>query len=117
MGLEVNRPNDTCCGMAGAFGFERSKYALSQAVGERKLFPALREVSDDTELVADGFSCREQVRQITGRLPLHTAELLALGLGLGNPPEVKQRSGGLLATRVLFATVTFSLLALGYTLW
>ena len=66
-----------CCGMAGSFGFEADKYALSQAIGELAVFPAMRAASADTILVADGFSCREQIRQGCGREPVHIAELLA----------------------------------------
>jgi Fe-S oxidoreductase/FAD/FMN-containing dehydrogenase len=66
-----------CCGMAGSFGFETDKYALSQAIGNLAVLPAMRSARDDTLLVADGFSCREQIRQGCGREPMHTAELLA----------------------------------------
>jgi FAD/FMN-containing dehydrogenase/Fe-S oxidoreductase len=66
-----------CCGMAGSFGFEADKYALSQSIGELAVLPAMRAAAEDTLLVADGFSCREQIRQACGRDPLHTAELLA----------------------------------------
>lgn len=64
--------------MAGAFGFERgAKHELSVQMGERKLAPAVRRASPETIVLADGFSCREQIRQRTGRMPLHLAELLA----------------------------------------
>jgi Fe-S oxidoreductase len=66
-----------CCGMAGSFGFEADKYALSQTIGELAVLPAMRAAPPDTFLIADGFSCREQIRQACGRQPLHTAELLA----------------------------------------
>ncbi|MBW3668642.1 MAG: FAD-binding protein [Actinobacteria bacterium] len=71
-----------CCGMAGSFGFEDddTKYAVSVACGERALLPAVRAASPDTLLVADGFSCREQIDQTTGRRALHTAEVLAQAL-------------------------------------
>jgi hypothetical protein len=64
--------------MAGPFGFERGKYAVAQAVGERVLLPAVRSASPETLIVADGFSCREQIRQSTGRKALHLAEVLQL---------------------------------------
>ena len=54
-------PDSGCCGMAGAFGFERENYDVSVAVGERVLLPAVRDRDDDTLVVADGFSCREQI--------------------------------------------------------
>jgi hypothetical protein len=67
--------------MAGAFGFERGEhYELSMKIGERALLPAVRAASDDTLLIADGFSCREQVSQSTGRRALHLAEVLELTL-------------------------------------
>ncbi len=73
---EVVRPDSGCCGMAGAFGFERKKFAISQRIGERVLLPAVRNEAADTLLVADGFSCREQITQATGRPTLHLAEIL-----------------------------------------
>jgi Fe-S oxidoreductase len=80
MGLTVEAPDSGCCGMAGAFGFEADKFAMSQAIGERVLLPAVRAAAADTLIVADGFSCREQIRQATGRPAIHLAEVLALGL-------------------------------------
>ena len=66
-----------CCGMAGPFGFERDKYTVSQTLGERVLLPAVRTADDDTLIVTDGFSCREQIAQGTGRRAVHVAEVLA----------------------------------------
>jgi Fe-S oxidoreductase len=65
-----------CCGMAGPFGFEKDKFSVSQAIGERILLPAVRKASDDTLIVTDGFSCREQIFQATGKRALHLAEVL-----------------------------------------
>lgn len=76
MELELDRAGDGCCGMAGAFGFEREHYELSLAVGEHDLLPRARALERDDLLVADGFSCREQLRQSVGRRPLHLAEVL-----------------------------------------
>ena len=76
MGTDLQSLDSGCCGMAGAFGFEKGKYAVSQAVGERVLLPAVRAAATDTLIVSDGFSCREQICQATGRRPLHFAELL-----------------------------------------
>jgi Fe-S oxidoreductase len=75
-GADVHAPDTGCCGMAGAFGFEADKYAVSQAIGERVLLPAVRQSPADTVIVSDGFSCREQIRQATGRKALHLAEVL-----------------------------------------
>jgi FAD/FMN-containing dehydrogenase/Fe-S oxidoreductase len=82
MGLEVDVPDSGCCGMAGAFGFDRAgdHYAVSQALGERVLLPAVREADATTWVVTGGFSCREQIEQGTGRSVLHPAELLALAI-------------------------------------
>ena len=65
-----------CCGMAGAFGFEKEHYDLSLKIGERALLPRVREAASDTVVMADGFSCREQIVQTTGRRPLHLAQVL-----------------------------------------
>ena len=66
--------------MAGPFGFLADKFALSQAVGERVLLPAVRQASSETLIVADGFSCQEQIRQATGRRALHLAEAMQLAV-------------------------------------
>lgn len=76
-----------CCGMAGAFGYERAHYDVSQACGERALLPAVRAAAPTTIVVADGFSCREQVQQATERTPLHTAELLKMALDEARAPS------------------------------
>ena len=75
-GHAVDVLDSGCCGMAGAFGFQRSKYPLSVALAERVLLPAVREAPDAT-VVADGFSCREQLRQLGNVQARHLAELLA----------------------------------------
>jgi Fe-S oxidoreductase len=76
-GLDYRLLDSGCCGMAGAFGFEEDHYEISLAVGERVLLPAVREASPDTPIVADGFSCRQQIAQATGRRAIHLAELLS----------------------------------------
>ncbi len=80
MGLEVERPAAGCCGMAGAFGFEREHYDVSVAAGERVLLPAVRAQGDDVIVVADGFSCRQQILQLSDRQALHLAEVVQLAL-------------------------------------
>jgi FAD/FMN-containing dehydrogenase/Fe-S oxidoreductase len=80
MGADLQSIDSGCCGMAGPFGFERDKYAVSQAVGERVLLPAVRNTPADALIVSDGFSCREQILQATGRRALHLAEALQLAL-------------------------------------
>ena len=80
MGLDYQMLDSGCCGMAGSFGFESEKYDVSIKVGERVLLPAVRKAERSTVLVADGFSCREQIAQTTNREALHTAEVLALAM-------------------------------------
>jgi FAD/FMN-containing dehydrogenase/Fe-S oxidoreductase len=80
MGVELQTLDSGCCGMAGPFGFEKDKYAVSQAVGERVLLPAVRQAGPDTFILTDGFSCREQIVQATGRQAVHLAELLQIAL-------------------------------------
>jgi Fe-S oxidoreductase len=74
---EVSMLDSGCCGMAGPFGFEKDKFEVSQALGERVLLPAVRSAAAETILVSDGFSCREQIRQNSPRNALHLAEVLA----------------------------------------
>ena len=67
--------------MAGAFGYEKGEpYDVSIACGERVLLPAVRAAAADALIVADGFSCREQIVQTTGRHAVHSAELLKLAI-------------------------------------
>jgi len=79
-GADVQSIDSGCCGMAGPFGFEKEKYDVSLAVGERVLLPAVRNTPENALIVSDGFSCREQIEQTTGRRALHLAEALQLGL-------------------------------------
>ena len=65
-----------CCGLAGNFGVERGHYEVSLAVAEDQLLPAVRAAGPDTVILADGFSCRTQVADLTGRRALTLAELL-----------------------------------------
>jgi Fe-S oxidoreductase len=76
LGLDVDAPDTGCCGMAGSFGFEKRKYDVSVACGERVLLPAVRSLPGDALVVADGFSCREQIAQLSGRHAMHIAEVL-----------------------------------------
>ncbi|HEU5079278.1 MAG TPA: FAD-binding and (Fe-S)-binding domain-containing protein [Opitutaceae bacterium] len=81
IGLDVDMPDSGCCGMAGAFGFEKDHYDVSIACGERVLLPKVREAPAETLIVADGFSCREQIAQTTERRALHLAQVLELANG------------------------------------
>ncbi|SCZ63344.1 FAD-binding and (Fe-S)-binding domain-containing protein [Thiohalomonas denitrificans] len=82
MGIRASMPTTGCCGMAGSFGFERDKYDLSVACGERVLLPEVRN-SRDRLVITDGYSCREQIRQATGRRALHIAEVAQMALQKG----------------------------------
>jgi FAD/FMN-containing dehydrogenase/Fe-S oxidoreductase len=75
-GLTARILDAGCCGMAGAFGYDRQHYRVSVDVGERVLLPAVRRAPDDTIIVANGFSCREQIQQLTGRRAYHLAEVM-----------------------------------------
>ncbi len=65
-----------CCGMAGAFGFEKEHYELSMKIGEMILFPAIRNTNDNTVIAASGTSCRHQIKEGTGRIAYHPIEIL-----------------------------------------
>ena len=84
LGIDFTAPEDGCCGMAGAFGFESGdRYDVSIAAGERVLLPRVREADRDTLIIADGFSCREQISQTTSRRALHLAEVVDLARRTG----------------------------------
>ena len=77
----VARPVETsCCGMAGAFGYEARHYEISMRMGEASLLPAVRNAARHALIVADGFSCRQQIRDGTRRRPLHVAQVLERAL-------------------------------------
>jgi len=65
-----------CCGMAGAFGYEKEHYDLSMKVGELVLFPAIREEHSDTVICAPGTSCRHQIKDGTERTAFHPVEII-----------------------------------------
>ncbi len=75
-GMTVEEVDSGCCGMAGSFGYEKEHYDISQVIGERRLFPAVRNLSADAGLVACGFSCRHQIADATGRQASHWVQLL-----------------------------------------
>jgi len=66
--------------MAGSFGFEHDRYEVSMAIGEQQLLPAVRQAPQDWLIIADGFSCREQISQGTGRESLHLAQVIRMSL-------------------------------------
>jgi FAD/FMN-containing dehydrogenase/Fe-S oxidoreductase len=76
LGLDAHFLDAGCCGMAGAFGFSKDHYEVSLAVGEHALLPTIRSADPASLIIADGFSCRTQIAQTTGRRALHLAEAL-----------------------------------------
>ncbi|HTT22383.1 MAG TPA: FAD-linked oxidase C-terminal domain-containing protein [Candidatus Sulfotelmatobacter sp.] len=80
LGIDFTSPAPGCCGMAGSFGFHSEHYEISQAIGELELLPAVRRAPPDWLIIADGFSCREQISQNTSRHALHVAEVLQMAL-------------------------------------
>ena len=103
MGVEFDALTDGCCGMAGAFGFEKGEhYDVSIKCGERSLIPKVRDADEGTLLIAEGFSCREQIRQMTDREGLHLAQVIRMAIqegpggASGQRPEaavVRERRG------------------------
>ncbi|MHC2333125.1 FAD-binding and (Fe-S)-binding domain-containing protein [Bradyrhizobium sp. USDA 4454] len=79
-GLEVKTIESSCCGMAGAFGYGADTYQASIEMAELSLLPAVRATDQDTLIVADGTSCRHQIKDGSGRTPLHVASVLAMSL-------------------------------------
>ena len=80
MQLDLEHPDSGCCGMAGAFGFEERHYGMSMEIGERVILPLVRAAGPETLILADGFSCREQIEQATGRETLHFAQVVRMAM-------------------------------------
>jgi Fe-S oxidoreductase len=87
-GLEVETPDSGCCGLAGSFGYGRERYSVSMAIGERVLLPRVRQAADDTLVITNGYSCRQQIAHGAGRRAWHLAEVLA-----GHPAAATSGSG------------------------
>jgi FAD/FMN-containing dehydrogenase/Fe-S oxidoreductase len=79
-GITARTIETSCCGMAGAFGYEAEHYEVSMRMAEAALLPAVRNAAPSALIVADGFSCRHQIRDGSGREPLHVAQLLERAL-------------------------------------
>jgi FAD/FMN-containing dehydrogenase/Fe-S oxidoreductase len=100
MGVDYEQPYKGCCGMAGSFGFEAPHYDVSQQIGEQVLLPAVRKADTDEIILADGFSCKEQIEQGTDRRALHLAELIQMALQegpagpIGRYPETWNHGNG-----------------------
>ncbi len=113
LGLDYQLLDSGCCGMAGAFGFEKDHYDVSIKAGERVLLPAVRKADRDTLIIADGFSCREQIAQTTDREALHLAQVLQMAMHEGDRKtkvEIPER-GEAHVTERSPATVAMTLVA------
>jgi len=75
-GLSVEQIQSSCCGMAGAFGYAAETYEISKKMGELSLLPAVRKTPADSLIAADGFSCRHQILEGSGRQAKHVAVIL-----------------------------------------
>ncbi|MGH9615846.1 MAG: FAD-binding and (Fe-S)-binding domain-containing protein [Acidobacteriaceae bacterium] len=76
-GAHVDLLDSGCCGMAGPFGFEKEKYSISTKLADRVLLPAVERAEKETVIVTNGFSCREQIAQLSDRRAVHLSEALA----------------------------------------
>jgi Fe-S oxidoreductase len=84
-GLDVTTLDAGCCGMAGAFGFEKKHYDLSVQIANLELVPSLK-AEPEAMVAATGTSCRHQIRDLTGRIALHPIQVIRAGLS-GNADE------------------------------
>jgi len=80
MGLDFEVLDSGCCGMAGSFGFDKEKVKISERIGELVLLPKVRAAGEDTLIVTNGYSCREQIAQGAARGALHLAEVIDMAL-------------------------------------
>ncbi len=93
MGLDYELLDSGCCGMAGSFGFEHEHRDISVKIGEQRLLPMVRGAGEDTLVIADGFSCKSQIEDLTERRALHTAQVIRMAMDhgpqgvSGNRPE------------------------------
>jgi Fe-S oxidoreductase len=81
--LNVETIESSCCGMAGAFGYGAETYRASLQMAELSLLPAVRRAETDTLVIADGTSCRHQIKDGSGRTAIHVARALAISLDAG----------------------------------
>ena len=100
MGVEDSHPEVGCCGMAGAFGYESANnhYEESVAAGERALLPLLRAAKEKELIIADGFSCQEQIQQQTNRSALHMAQVMQMAIR-GQGPATRRPEAAIIARR------------------
>ena len=118
VGLDFQVLDSACCGMAGSFGFEAEKYDVSVQVGERVLLPAVRKASPDTLIIADGFSCFEQIDGLVGRQALHIAEVLQMAIRAERgEPETVHQNGDLARKIATTALIGAGVVATGAALY
>jgi len=86
--LAVETIESSCCGMAGAFGYGADTYQASIEMAELSLLPAVRRADATTLIVADGTSCRHQIKDGTNRASLHVARVLAVSLDSATRPII-----------------------------
>lgn len=87
LGFRVKEIESTCCGMAGAFGYEAEHAEMSQKIGELSVLPAVRAAAAGTCIAASGTSCRDQMEQLAGREARHPVEWVAQALGVDVPVD------------------------------
>ena len=75
-GYKVEVVDSGCCGMAGAFGYEKEHYDISQSIGKERLFPSVSSKGQEWDMAVMGISCREQIEHGTGRSVRHLVEVL-----------------------------------------
>ena len=80
-GCDVQEIESGCCGMAGAFGFEKEHYDISMKIGEQTLFPTIRSQNGSFDVVSEGVSCRQQIEDGTGKKAKHLVEILLEATG------------------------------------
>lgn len=80
LGLDFELLDSGCCGLAGSFGFERGHHEISVQIAEQRLMPAVRQAPKDSLLIADGFSCKTQIEELSDRRALHTAQVIKMAL-------------------------------------
>jgi Fe-S oxidoreductase len=90
-GLKVETVESSCCGMAGAFGYGSETYDTSMAMGELSLLPAARKAEAATDIVADGFSCRHQIRDGAQRSAHHAVRIIAAAMRAADPVSPVKR--------------------------
>jgi FAD/FMN-containing dehydrogenase/Fe-S oxidoreductase len=92
-GLQTEVLDSGCCGLAGSFGYEHEHHDISMSIGERVLLPEVRKAGPETVIVADGFSCRQQIAHGTSRHAMHTAEVLHMALQSQQQPLQPLKKG------------------------